>query len=196
MEQLPPDIDIVNLSLGGYTDHDAPPLAIATALQAMARAAQRGRRRRRQPGARAGRSGPRRSTQVLAVGAVDEQRRQVGARELQQLRLRGSTPPPAASNLQSTFARAKTKVAQGPTTSPFDPIDHLRRLGGVGRHLVRHADRRRDDRPHDVAQRPRGPAAEAQARLLATAPPAPQPDFPHAVLLDELEGAGGGATPT
>jgi hypothetical protein len=31
-------------------------------------------------------------------------------------------------------------------------------------------------------------AAEAQAQLLATSPPAPQPDFPHAVLLDELEG--------
>ena len=33
MEQLPQDIDIVNLSLGGYTDDDAAPLAIACALQ-------------------------------------------------------------------------------------------------------------------------------------------------------------------
>ena len=31
-------------------------------------------------------------------------------------------------------------------------------------------------------------AAEAQAHLLATSPPAPQPDFPLAVLVDELEG--------
>ena len=35
MEQLPQDIDIVNLSLGGYTDDDAAPLAIACALQGM-----------------------------------------------------------------------------------------------------------------------------------------------------------------
>jgi hypothetical protein len=31
-------------------------------------------------------------------------------------------------------------------------------------------------------------AAEAQSLLLATSPPAQQPDFPNAVLLDELEG--------
>ena len=31
-------------------------------------------------------------------------------------------------------------------------------------------------------------AGEAQSHLLASAPPAAQPDFPHAVLLDELEG--------
>ena len=30
-------------------------------------------------------------------------------------------------------------------------------------------------------------AAEAQAHLLATSPPAPQPDFPLAVLVDELQ---------
>ena len=33
------------------------------------------------------------------------------------------------------------------------PVGHLRRLGRVGRHLVRDADRRRDDRPHDDAHR-------------------------------------------
>jgi hypothetical protein len=31
-------------------------------------------------------------------------------------------------------------------------------------------------------------AAAAQAQLLASSPPAAQPDFAHAVLLDELEG--------
>jgi hypothetical protein len=31
-------------------------------------------------------------------------------------------------------------------------------------------------------------AADARDQLLATAPPAPQPDFPLAVLIDELEG--------
>ena len=31
-------------------------------------------------------------------------------------------------------------------------------------------------------------AADAQTALLASSPLAPQPDFPHAVLLDELEG--------
>jgi hypothetical protein len=30
-------------------------------------------------------------------------------------------------------------------------------------------------------------AAEAQAHLLSTSPPAPQPDFPLAVLVDELQ---------
>src|SRR3954453_13111966 len=35
MERLPADIDVVNLSLGGYTDRDAPPLAIATATRAL-----------------------------------------------------------------------------------------------------------------------------------------------------------------
>ncbi len=35
MEQLPADVNIINLSLGGYTDHNAPPLAVATAMAAM-----------------------------------------------------------------------------------------------------------------------------------------------------------------
>ena len=35
-------------------------------------------------------------------------------------------------------------------------------------------------------------AAEAQTHLLATSPAAPQPDFPLAVLLDELEGCRAG----
>jgi hypothetical protein len=38
-----------------------------------------------------------------------------------------------------------------------------------------------------------GSAADARAQLLATSPPAPQPDFPQAVLLDELEGIPGQA---
>ena len=53
MEQLPQDVDIVNLSLGGYTDDDSAPLAIATALKAMRKQRRRGRRRRRQRGLRA-----------------------------------------------------------------------------------------------------------------------------------------------
>ena len=69
--------------------------------------------------------------QVLAVGAVDE-------RSGKWTRAAYSNHGPwvdataRGSNLQSTFARAKTKIALGSTISPFDPIDHLRRLGRAG----------------------------------------------------------------
>jgi len=73
MEQLPQDIDIVNLSLGGYTDDDSSPLAIASALRAM-------RTRRGVVVAAAGNAGrtrpfwPAAFKQVLATGAVEPPR--------------------------------------------------------------------------------------------------------------------------
>ena len=95
MEQLPQDIDIVNLSLGGYTDDDAAPLAIACALQSMRKqrsvvVAAAGNNaqtppllaRRVQAGAR-GRRGPAEDAAVVQG-------------RLLQLTAGGWTPPPAA----------------------------------------------------------------------------------------------------
>ena len=95
MEQLPQDIDIVNLSLGGYTDDDAAPLAIACALNAM-------RKQRNVVVAAAGNNGQRRPfwpaafKQVLAVGAVDEKSRPLAARPTSATSAGGSTRPRAA----------------------------------------------------------------------------------------------------
>jgi hypothetical protein len=183
MEQLPPDIDIVNLSLGGYTDHDAPPLAIATAMQAMggdhavvAAAGNQGIDRPFWPAA---------FDQVLGVGAVDED---AGQWQRASYSNYGKWVDATArgTSLQSTFARAKTKVGLGIPIGPFTPIITF---GGwaswdgtsfatpiAAAMIARTMSRTADASPTD-----------AQARLLAAAPPAP-PDFPHAVLLDELEG--------
>ena len=85
MEQLPADVDIINLSLGGYTDHDAPPHGGANAMAAMGQ-------QQRVVVAAAGNHGdsrpfwPAAFDQVLAVGAVEERLRQVEPRVLQQPR--------------------------------------------------------------------------------------------------------------
>ena len=156
MQQLPHDVDIINLSLGGYTDRDAPPLAIATALQAI------GEQRTpwsRPPAtrARSGRSGRRRSLGPRGRGRR-RPRRQVDARRLQQLRPLGRRHRPR--HQPPVHLRPRHDQGRpGPDDQPARPVDRLRRLGRLGRHLVRHADRRRDDRPHDVAQPP--PLAEA-----------------------------------
>ena len=87
MEQLPQDIHIVNLSLGGYTDDDSGPLAIANALRIM-------RKQRGAVVAAAGNAGsprpfwPAAFKQVLGVGAVEKNDR-LEPRALQQLRLVG-----------------------------------------------------------------------------------------------------------
>ena len=186
MEQLPADIDIVNLSLGGYTDHDVAPLAIATAMSAMGQ-------QRRTVVAAAGNQGasrpfwPAAFDQVLAVGAV-EQRSGTWARASYSNHGQWVDVAARGSNLQSTFARAKTMVAQGATTSPT--TDPTIAFGGwaawdgtsfatpiTAAMLARTMSRKGLSSP-----------TEAQTQLLASAPLAPQPDFPHAVLLDELEG--------
>ena len=91
------------------------------------------------------------------------------------------------SNLQSTFTRLKTKVAQGATISPTDPSIAF---GGWASW-----DGTSFATPIAAAMIARTmtrsgllKAAEAEMKLLWNAPLAPQPDFPHAVLLDELEG--------
>lgn len=184
MEQLPQDIDIVNLSLGGYTDHDTAPLAIATALRAMGE--------QRAVVAAAGNQGasrpfwPAAFDQVLAVGAVEP-------RDGKWTRASYSNHGPwvdataRGSNLQSTFSREQTKVAQGLTTSPADPTiafggwaawDGTSFATPIAAAVL----------ARTMSRNGLASAAGAQAQLLASSPPAPQPDFPHAVLLDELEG--------
>ena len=91
------------------------------------------------------------------------------------------------TNLQSTFTREKTKVAQGATPRPTDPtiaFDGWAAWDGTSFATpIAAAMLARTMTRNGLAT-----AAEAEAHLLASAPAAPQPDFPLAVLLDELEG--------
>ena len=87
----------------------------------------------------------------------------------------GSTRPPAASTCSRRSRAARPRSPRARRSARTDPIDRLRRLGGVGRHLVRLADHRRDDRPHDVAQRPAPRPPRRRPTCSRTAPPAPRP---------------------
>jgi hypothetical protein len=188
MEQLPADIDIVNLSLGGYTDHDAAPLAIATAMQAMGQ-------RRPTVLAAAGNQDvsrpfwPAAFGPVVAVGAVEES---AGTWSRASYSNHGPWVDMTArgSNLQSTFARARTKVAQGLTTSVTDPtiaFDGWAEWDGTSFATPIAAAMVARTMTRNGLALP----SEAQTLLMATSPLAPQPDFPHAVLIDELEGMPG-----
>ena len=152
MALLPANVNIVNLSLGGYTDGDQPPMAIALAMQSqafnsrvvVAAAGNHAEKRPFWPAA----FGP-----VVSVGAVEDKE---GLWAPASYSNHGAWVDLVArgSNLQSTFAHETTKVAQGPVADAFErSVRQLRRLGRMGRHLVLHADRRRDDRPHDDAHR-------------------------------------------
>jgi hypothetical protein len=186
IEKLPKDIDVINLSLGGYTDRDAPPLAISTALQAMgnggstvvAAAGNQGISRPFWPAA----FGP-----VLAVGAVEQHDGKWSRADYSNL---GPWVDATArgTNLQSTFGRGKTKVAQGTTISASDPAiafggwaawDGTSFAAPIAAAMI----------ARTMSREGITAAADAQTKLLANAPLAPQPDFPQAVLLDELEGA-------
>ena len=151
MALLPANVNIVNLSLGGYTDGDQPPMAIALAMQSqafnsrvvVAAAGNHAEKRPFWPAA----FGP-----VVSVGAVEDKE---GLWAPASYSNHGAWVDLVArgSNLQSTFAHETTKVAQGPVAEPVRSVRQLRRLGRMGRHLVLHADRRRDDRPHDDPHR-------------------------------------------
>ena len=177
MEQLPQDIHIVNLSLGGYTDDDSGPLAIANALRIM-------RKQRGAVVAAAGnagspaRSGPPRSSRCSASGRSS--RRPCGAARRTATTAGGSTPPPAAPNLQSTFAREKTKV-EGGSAIAFDgwaAWDGTSFATPIAAAMI----------ARTMSRNGITTAAEAQTHLLATSPAAPQPDFPLAVLLRRAGG--------
>ena len=111
MEQLPQDIDIINLSLGGYTDRNEGPLAIAQALRAM-------RRKRGAVVAAAGNWAsprpfwPAAFKQVLGVGAVQQRD---GVWHRASFSDYGWWVDACARgvSLQSTFAHDKTKQAAG-----------------------------------------------------------------------------------
>lgn len=184
MEQLPQDIDIVNLSLGGYTDDDAAPLAIACALQSM-------RKQRSVVVAAAGNDAqtrpfwPAAFKQVLAVGAVQEKTPQWCKADFSNS---GWWVDAVARgvNLESMFAKGKTKAAAGATPQPAtDPTWTFEgwaawdgtsfaapiTAGVLARTMSRNGF---------------GTAEDAKDHLLSISPPAPQPDFPLAVLVDEL----------
>jgi subtilisin family serine protease len=183
MEQLPQDVDIVNLSLGGYTLDDAAPLAIASALNAM-------RKQRNVVVAAAGNAAkprpfwPAAFKQVLAAGAVDQLD---GHWQRAGFSNYGWWVDATARgvNLQSTFTKGKSRKATGAHPDPNDPwiaFDGWAAWDGtsfatpiVAGVLAR-----------TMSRNGFATAAEAQAHLLMSSPPAPQPDFPLAVLIDEL----------
>jgi hypothetical protein len=182
IERLPRDVQIVNLSLGGYTDHDSAPLAIASALKIV-------RGRGGAVVAAAGNSGcprpfwPAAFKQVLAVGAVDLTSRWDRASWSNY----GYWVDAAARgvNTASTYAAAKTRYAEtegGPVTglafngwARWDGTSFATPIVSavLARLMTRNA---------------LGNAEQAVFLLLTTSPAAPQPDFPLAVLVDELEG--------
>jgi hypothetical protein len=183
MEQLPQDIDIVNLSLGGYTDDDSAPLAIACALNAM-------RKQRNVVVAAAGNNAsdrpfwPAAFKQVLAVGAVDQKDSHWRRADFSNY---GWWVDAAARgvNLFSTFSKGKTLVAQSDKPDPSDPsitFEGWAAWDGTSfSSPITAAVLARTMSRNGLAS-----AADAQAQLLSTSPPAPQPDFPLAVLVDEL----------
>jgi hypothetical protein len=116
LDKLPQDVDIVNLSLGGFTEGDQPPPAILNAMQSpafktrvvVAAAGNHSQTRPFWPAA----FGP-----VVSVGAVEDAEGAFTAAPYSNfgpwvdLVARGS-------HLQSAFARETTKVAQGPAIDP------------------------------------------------------------------------------
>jgi hypothetical protein len=183
MEQLPQDVDIVNLSLGGYTDDDSGPLAIACALQVM-------RKQRSAVVAAAGNNAsdrpfwPAAFKQVLAVGAVEQKDNHWQKADFSNY---GWWVDAAARgvNLASTFTKGQTRVAQGTKPDPADPsitFEGWAAWDGTSfSSPITAAVLARTMSRNGLAS-----AADAQAQLLSTSPPAPQPHFPLAVLVDEL----------
>ena len=186
MAQLPTDTDIINLSLGGYTDRDQPPLAILNAMRQLggkravvAAAGNHGSSRPFWPAA----FGP-----VLGVGAVEGGEGK-WARAPYSNHGRWVDATARGSQLQSTFTREKTLLALGTSPSPFDPTiafdgwatwDGTSFATPIASAMI----------ARTMSRAGLGSAADAQLKLTLSAPPAPAPDFPRAVLLDELEGKG------
>jgi Subtilase family len=182
MERLPESVDIVNLSLGGYTEKNAPPLATAAALAriharggaVVAAAGNAGKPRPFWPAA---------SPTVVGVGAVD--------RGETWTRPQWSNYGPwvdavtRGSNVASTFGHGKTRVvetvggrvrgevfqywARWDGTSFSTPV--------VAGYLARLMTRQR-----------LRPAEQAVTYLRQKSPPSPdRRSFPAAVLVDDVE---------
>jgi hypothetical protein len=184
MALLPADTDIINLSLGGYTDKDTPPLAIAEAMQAFGKnrvvVAAAGNDNRSRP------FWPAAFEPVLAVGAAENN---VGKWVRADYSNYGPWVDAVArgSNLQSTFARAKTKLALGLLPDPMDPVitfngwaswDGTSFATPIAAALIART-MTRSNLPS---------ASEGELKLIGNAPVGTQADSPNAVLLDELEG--------
>ncbi|WP_245972040.1 S8 family peptidase [Solirubrobacter pauli] len=186
MALLPADTDVINLSLGGYTDRDQPPLAILNAMRQLggkravvAAAGNHGSSRPFWPAA----FGP-----VLGVGAVEGGEGK-WARAPYSNSGRWVDATARGSQLQSTFTRAKTLLALGTSPSPLDPTiafdgwatwDGTSFATPIASAMI----------ARTMSRAGLGTGAEAQLQLTLTAPPTPAPEFPRAVLLDELEGKG------
>ncbi len=182
LARLPATIDIVNLSLGGYTEGDAPPLATAAVLRAI-------HGRGGAVVAAAGNSGlarpfwPAATATVVGVGALDHGK--AWTRPKWSNYGRWVDAVTRGSNVASTYAVNKTKYCEtigGPVlgeafagwarwdgTSFATPVV----AGYLARLMTRQGLR---------------PAEHAVAYLRHNAPRAPDPaDYPRAVLVDDIE---------
>jgi hypothetical protein len=182
IEALPKDVDVINLSLGGYTDGDEPPMAIANAishLDTTAVVAAAGNNATKRP------FWPAAFKRIVAVGAVENHDGKWSAASYSNI---GPWVDATArgTNLQSTFGFGKTKEATGLFPSRFDPWIAFKGWSAwdgtsfatpiAAAMIARTMTRERI-----------GSAVSAQEKLLLNAPPAVS-DFPQAVFLDELEG--------
>jgi hypothetical protein len=89
-------------------------------------------------------------------------------------------------NLQSTFTKGKSRQATGTHPDPNDPwisFDGWAAWDGTSFAAPITAGMI----ARTMSRNGLTSAADAQAQLLQTSPPAPQPDFPLAVLVDELQ---------
>ncbi len=181
-QQLPPAVTIVNLSLGGYTQDDTAPLAIAGVLRAI-------RARGGAIVAAAGNAGkprpfwPAAFKQVVGVGAVNHCKTGWARPEWSNY---GYWVDAVARgvNVASTYAPDNTtKYVEPPdTTVQTRSFNGWARWDGtsfstpvVAAYLARLITR------HGFAT-----AQQAVDHMLATSPPAPS-DFPLAVLVDDLD---------
>jgi hypothetical protein len=185
MQQLPADVDIINLSLGGYTDRDTPPLAIETAMQAIGT-------KHHTVVAAAGNNGsgrpfwPAAFEDVLAVGAVETK----GDGNWNRADYSNYGPwvdtTARGTNLQSTFAYGNTKMALGPTISRWDPTITFN--GWAAWDGTSFATPITAAMIARTMSRKNLPVSSEGAYLALRSGQAAPADFPQAVLLDELEG--------
>ena len=180
---LPGDVSIINLSLGGYTDHDGPPLALTLALHDQHRAvvAAAGNAASDRP------FWPAAFPQVLGVGAIEQHS---GKWDRASYSNHGKWVKAVArgTNLQSTFTHAKTLVAQSDVLDPaHDPsitFDDWASWDGTSFATPVAAAMIARTMSRGALNLP----TEAKMKLLATSPASGIADFPNAVRLDELEG--------
>jgi hypothetical protein len=185
MAQLPAGIDIVNLSLGGYTEDDKAPIAIANVMQStafkhrvvLAAAGNHGKARPFWPAA----SGP-----VVSVGAVEDDKEGFWRRASYSNHGGWVDLVARGTGLRSTFAREKTLVAQGPAIAPAtDPTvafegwaewDGTSFATPIAAAMV----------ARTMTRTGIYSAPDASVKLQLTSPSAPLSEFPNAKLVDEL----------